>query len=128
LLVRGDRTGRICSNFCNFSSKLLTRDTEPVRITDFPDATKQIASSFGKNDLEMVATAHFPEVAAAVEWLSRFGSARMTGSGACVFCAFEHEHQADEVLKQLPSRWIGWKAKAMQEHPRPFSAVVRELV
>jgi 4-diphosphocytidyl-2-C-methyl-D-erythritol kinase len=41
----------------------------------------------------------------------------MTGSGACVFCAFEHEHQADEVLKQLPSRWIGWKAKAMQEHP-----------
>ncbi|HZG20188.1 MAG TPA: 4-(cytidine 5'-diphospho)-2-C-methyl-D-erythritol kinase [Herbaspirillum sp.] len=100
-----------------FSSKLLTRDTEPVRITDFPDATKQIASSFGKNDLEMVATAHFPEVAAAVEWLSRFGSARMTGSGACVFCAFEHEHQADEVLEQLPSRWIGWKAKAMQEHP-----------
>ncbi|MBG7622469.1 4-(cytidine 5'-diphospho)-2-C-methyl-D-erythritol kinase [Herbaspirillum sp. AP02] len=100
-----------------FSSKLLTRDTEPVRITDFPDATKQIASSFGKNDLEMVATAHFPEVAAAVEWLSNFGNARMTGSGACVFCAFEHEHQADEVLKQLPSRWIGWKAKAMQEHP-----------
>lgn len=100
-----------------FSSKLLTRDTEAVRITDFPDATKQIASSFGKNDLEMVATAHFPEVAAAVEWLGQFGNARMTGSGACVFCAFEHEHQADEVLKQLPSRWIGWKAKAMQEHP-----------
>ncbi len=100
-----------------FSSKLLTRDTEAVRITDFPDATKQIASSFGKNDLEMVATAHFPEVAAAVEWLGQFGNARMTGSGACVFCAFEHEHQADEVLKQLPSCWIGWKAKAMQEHP-----------
>ena len=100
-----------------FSSKLLTRDTKPIRITDFPDATKQVASSFGKNDLEMVATAHFPEVAAAVEWLGKFGSARMTGSGACVFSAFEHEHQADEVLKQLPSRWIGWKAKAMQEHP-----------
>ncbi|OWY27747.1 4-(cytidine 5'-diphospho)-2-C-methyl-D-erythritol kinase [Herbaspirillum robiniae] len=100
-----------------FSSKRLTRDTEAVRITDFPDATKQIASSFGKNDLEMVATEHFPEIAEAVEWLSRFGNARMTGSGACVFSAFEHEHQADEVLKQLPSRWIGWKAKAMQEHP-----------
>ncbi|MFX8281824.1 hypothetical protein ABTL36_19170, partial [Acinetobacter baumannii] len=60
-----------------FSSKLLTRDTKPIRITDFPDATKQVASSFGKNDLEMVATAHFPEVAAAVEWLGKFGSARM---------------------------------------------------
>lgn len=100
-----------------FSSKLLTRDTKVIKVTDFPDATKQIASSFGKNDLEMVATAHFPEVAAAIEWLGKFGNARMTGSGACVFSAFEHEHQADEVLKQLPSRWIGWKAKAMQEHP-----------
>ncbi|WDZ95434.1 4-(cytidine 5'-diphospho)-2-C-methyl-D-erythritol kinase [Herbaspirillum sp. WKF16] len=100
-----------------FSSKQLTRDTEAVRITDFPDATKQVASSFGKNDLEMVASRHFPEIAEAVEWLSKFGNARMTGSGACVFCAFEHEQQADEVLKHLPSRWIGWKAKAMQEHP-----------
>lgn len=100
-----------------FSSKQLTRDTEAVRITDFPDATKQVASSFGRNDLEMVATRHFPEIAEAVEWLGKFGNARMTGSGACVFCAFEHEHQADEVLKLLPSRWTGWKAKAMQEHP-----------
>ncbi|KAF1042448.1 MAG: 4-diphosphocytidyl-2-C-methyl-D-erythritol kinase [Herbaspirillum frisingense] len=100
-----------------FSSPQLTRDTKAVRITDFPDATKQIASSFGKNDLEMVATRHFPEIAEAIQWLSRFGNARMTGSGACVFCAFEHEQQADEALKQLPSRWIGWKAKAMQEHP-----------
>lgn len=100
-----------------FSSKQLTRDTKAVRITDFPDATKQVVSRFGKNDLEMVATRHFPEIAEAVEWLSKFGNARMTGSGACVFCAFEHEHQADEALKQLPSRWNGWKAKAMQEHP-----------
>ncbi|MBP0599974.1 4-(cytidine 5'-diphospho)-2-C-methyl-D-erythritol kinase [Herbaspirillum sp. LeCh32-8] len=100
-----------------FSSKVLTRDTEAVRIADFPDATKQLVSSFGKNDLEMVATAHFPEIADVIQWLSKFGNARMTGSGACVFSAFEHEHEADEVLKQLPSRWIGWKAKAMQEHP-----------
>ncbi|EJN10416.1 4-(cytidine 5'-diphospho)-2-C-methyl-D-erythritol kinase [Herbaspirillum sp. YR522] len=100
-----------------FSSPLLTRDTNIVRITDFPDAQKQIASDFGKNDLEMVATRHFPQIAEAVEWLGNFGKSRMTGSGACVFCAFEHEHQADEVLQQMPSRWIGWKAKAMQEHP-----------
>jgi 4-diphosphocytidyl-2-C-methyl-D-erythritol kinase len=100
-----------------FSSPLLTRDTKVVRITDFPDAQKQIASDFGKNDLEMVATRHFPQIAEAIEWLGNFGKSRMTGSGACVFCAFEHEHQADEVLQLMPSRWIGWKARAMQEHP-----------
>ncbi|MCA1324061.1 4-(cytidine 5'-diphospho)-2-C-methyl-D-erythritol kinase [Herbaspirillum sp. alder98] len=100
-----------------FSSPLLTRDTNVVRITDFPDAQKQVASGFGKNDLEMVAKRHFPQIAEAIEWLGNFGKSRMTGSGACVFCAFEHEHQADEVLQQMPSRWIGWKAKAMQEHP-----------
>lgn len=100
-----------------FSSKQLTRDTEVIKVTDFPDATKQVASDFGKNDLEMVATQHFPQIAEAIQWLSKYGNARMTGSGACVFSAFEHEAQADEVLQHLPSRWIGWKAKAMQEHP-----------
>jgi 4-diphosphocytidyl-2-C-methyl-D-erythritol kinase len=64
-----------------------------------------------------VAAKQFPPVAEAIKWLKTFGNARMTGSGACVFCSFEHEHQADEVLKQVPSPWTGWKAKAMQEHP-----------
>ncbi|WP_034295576.1 4-(cytidine 5'-diphospho)-2-C-methyl-D-erythritol kinase [Herbaspirillum sp. RV1423] len=100
-----------------FSSEELTRDTKVVKITDFPEAHNFLHSSFGKNDLEVVAVKQFPPVAEAIEWLSAFGNARMTGSGACVFCSFEHEHQADEVLKQVPSKWIAWKAKAMQEHP-----------
>jgi len=100
-----------------FSSTQLTRDTKAVRITDFPDATKQIAANFGKNDLEVAAVGRFPEIAEAIAWLGKSGNARMTGSGACVFSAFEHEHQADEVLAQVPSRWNGWKARAMQVHP-----------
>lgn len=100
-----------------FSSKDLTRDTKVVRITDFPDAHNLLDSDFGKNDLEVVAARQFPPVAEAIKWLKTFGNARMTGSGACVFCSFEHEQQADEVLKQVPSHWTGWKAKAMQEHP-----------
>ncbi|WP_050476562.1 4-(cytidine 5'-diphospho)-2-C-methyl-D-erythritol kinase [Herbaspirillum rhizosphaerae] len=100
-----------------FSSEELTRDTKVVRITDFPEAHNLLDSDFGKNDLEVVAAKQFPPVAEAIKWLKTFGNARMTGSGACVFCSFEHEHQADEVLKQVPSKWIAWKAKAMQEHP-----------
>jgi len=100
-----------------FSSKELTRDTKVIRITDFPEANNLLDKNFGKNDLEVVAARQFPQVAEAIQWLKQFGNARMTGSGACVFCSFEHEHQADEVLKQVPSHWIAWKAKAMQEHP-----------
>ena len=100
-----------------FSSKELTRDTKVVRITDFPDAHNLVDKGFGRNDLEVVAAKQFPVVAETISWLKTFGNARMTGSGACVFSSFEHEYQADEVLKQVPSQWHGWKAKAMQEHP-----------
>lgn len=100
-----------------FSSEELTRDTKVVRITDFPEAHNLLDSDFGKNDLEVVAAKQFPPVAEAIKWLKTFGNARMTGSGACVFCSFEHGHQADEVLKLVPSKWIAWKAAAMQEHP-----------
>ena len=97
-----------------FSSSELTRNTKPVKMTDFSIGTKKL---FGKNDLEPVAAKQFPEVADAIKWLSNYGEARMTGSGACVFCGFTQEDQADEVLKQLPNHWKAWKAKAMQEHP-----------
>jgi 4-diphosphocytidyl-2-C-methyl-D-erythritol kinase len=96
-----------------FSDPELTRDTKPVTMTDFSDAS----TSFGKNDLQAVAARLFPPVAAAIEWLGRYGEARMTGSGACVFCPFDREEQADEVLRQVPEQWKAWKAKAMFRHP-----------
>lgn len=97
-----------------FSSSELTRTTKPVKMTDFSIATKKL---FGKNDLEPVAAKQFPEVADAIKWLSNYGDARMTGSGACVFCGFTQEAEADEVLKLVPNHWKAWKAKALQEHP-----------
>lgn len=97
-----------------FSSSELTRCTKPVKMTDFSIGTKKL---FGKNDLEPVAAKQFPEVADAIKWLSNYGDARMTGSGACVFCGFTQENEAEEVLKLVPGHWKAWKAKALQEHP-----------
>ncbi|MFZ6862183.1 4-(cytidine 5'-diphospho)-2-C-methyl-D-erythritol kinase [Undibacterium sp. Ji67W] len=96
-----------------FSAKELTRDSKPVRIADFSST----AEMFWKNDLQTVACALFPVVDEAVTWLSQFGNAKMTGSGACVFCAFADEAAADKVIKQVPDRWISWKAKALNRHP-----------
>jgi len=96
-----------------FNSPDLTRNTKPVKISDFSGA----AVGFGKNDLQVVACQLFPPVGEAIEWLSQFGDARMTGSGACVFCSFEQEMLADEVIRSLPARWKGWKAKGLARHP-----------
>ncbi|HJV87971.1 MAG TPA: 4-(cytidine 5'-diphospho)-2-C-methyl-D-erythritol kinase [Noviherbaspirillum sp.] len=100
-----------------FSDPDLTRNTKPVRILDFSGAP----NCFGKNDLQIVATKLFPPVAEAIKWLGQYGDARMTGSGACVFCAFQHEQQANEVLQELRGagspHWEAWKAKAIERHP-----------
>jgi 4-diphosphocytidyl-2-C-methyl-D-erythritol kinase len=102
-----------------FSAPDLTRDTKPVTISDFSRylAVHKEPGGFGKNDLQAVATRLFPPVAEAVEWLGRYGRSRMTGSGACVFCALSSESSADEVLAQVPVHWKAWKAKALAQHP-----------
>lgn len=102
-----------------FRSEDLTRDTKPVKITDFSRymMIENGHNGFGKNDLQPVATRLFPPVAEAVEWLGAFGDARMTGSGACVFCAFSSEPEADAVLARVPRRWGAWKARSLQSHP-----------
>ncbi|HSY28095.1 MAG TPA: 4-(cytidine 5'-diphospho)-2-C-methyl-D-erythritol kinase [Burkholderiaceae bacterium] len=96
-----------------FSSQELTRDSKPVKITDFSRAIV----GFGKNDLQVVASKLFPPIAKVIDWLGQFGDARMTGSGACVFCGFEQESKADAVLKLMPAHWKAWKAKALAHHP-----------
>ena len=95
-----------------FSSPHLTRNSKPVIITDFLGA----ATGFGRNDLQTVACELFPPVAEALKWLGQYGKARMTGSGACVFCDVGSECQADAVLSKVPSQWKAWKAKALARH------------
>ena len=96
-----------------FSAPDLTRDTKAVKMLDFSDGL----INFGKNDLQVVAARAFPPVADALKWLSDFGEARMTGSGACVFASFDTEQLAEAVLQRVPDQWCGWKAKAMSTHP-----------
>ena len=106
-----------------FSAPDLTRDAKPVTIADFSSSLvvsgKQCG--FGKNDLQDVAERLFPPVAEAVAWLGNYGDARMTGSGACVFCAFSSEREADRVLALVPAgvstAWRAWKAHSLLSHP-----------
>jgi 4-diphosphocytidyl-2-C-methyl-D-erythritol kinase len=102
-----------------FSAAGLTRDTKAVTISDF---SRHLTASmgltgFGRNDLQAVAVSLFPPVAQALDWLGKYGDARMTGSGACVFCAFASEAEADRVLADMAGAWRGWKARSLKQHP-----------
>jgi 4-diphosphocytidyl-2-C-methyl-D-erythritol kinase len=98
-----------------FGSPHLTRDTKSVKMLDFSSGL----FSFGRNDLQAVAEKAFPEVAAALQWLGKFGEARMSGSGACVFARMSDQAAAEVVVQQLPvgSGWQAWQCQTLQRHP-----------
>ncbi|BAL23035.1 4-(cytidine 5'-diphospho)-2-C-methyl-D-erythritol kinase [Azoarcus sp. KH32C] len=93
-----------------FSSKELTRNSEPVNIAVF-------AASATRNDLQAVACSLYPEVGAAIDWLAQFAPTRMTGSGACVFAEVGSEMEADEIVKSCPGSFRAWKAESLAQHP-----------
>lgn len=98
-----------------FAHQDLTRDSEPIKIADFSEARLRVASL--RNDLQSVVCRDYPEVARHIEWLSQYGDARMTGSGACVFARFDGENEARAVLLRLPGDMRGFVAQGMDRHP-----------
>jgi len=94
-----------------FDDASLTRDTKRLKIPPF-------FAGQGRNDLEPVVTARYPEVAASLAWLrSRVSQARMTGSGACVFAEFTTEAQARELHTRLPGEMSGFVTRGLERHP-----------
>lgn len=93
-----------------FRSAQLRRDTPAIAAVDW-------RPGFGHNDLEAVACALYPEVARHLDWLRRYGDARMSGSGACCFVEFDREATAREALAALPADMRGIVAAGMDRHP-----------
>ncbi len=95
-----------------FGSPDLTRDTEPLRIAGLSrdDRVWQ-----GGNDLQPVVVKRYPEVAAALASLKEAAvaagldpaRARMSGSGACVFCPAPTEAQAGRMAGEVLRREVG---------------------
>lgn len=93
-----------------FAAPELTRDTPPLKIAPF-------SAGMGRNDLQPVVVVRYPEVARHLDWLARFGEARMTGSGACVFASFDTEAAARDVLGRMPGTMRGFVAQGLDRHP-----------
>ena len=80
-----------------FSHPQLTRNTYPIKIPAFP-------FSGSKNDCELLVQRLYPPVKRALDWLSGFTEARMTGTGASVFASFDTKAEAQAVLDQVPQQ------------------------
>jgi 4-diphosphocytidyl-2-C-methyl-D-erythritol kinase len=107
-----------------FKSAELTAHLELAKIKSFPEGGLKLAGSGEQgsaaargNDLEPIVRSRVPEVDAALRYLAGFGEARMTGSGASVFAAFETEGQARQALAGLSAGWSSWVVPGLDEHP-----------
>jgi 4-diphosphocytidyl-2-C-methyl-D-erythritol kinase len=69
------------------------------------------------NDLEKIVCSEYPAVLDCINWLSQFGDAKMSGSGASVFLEVANEKIAAEICNQKPKDVQGFVAKGLNQHP-----------
>ena len=96
-----------------FSEQGLTRNTPRIKIAP---AFEGDASRY-RNDCEDVVRKLYPEVNQSLEWLSQFGPARLTGTGACIFGRFPTESAARIIWESKPSGVTGFVAKGVNKSP-----------
>ncbi len=98
-----------------FCKPELTRDCSAIKICD-------LSRQQWDNVCTPVVVRQYPEVAQAIEILSKFSVARMSGTGASVFARFDSEAEAKQILTQiraqyLPQNWKSFLAQGMNESP-----------
>ena len=93
-----------------FQDPELTRNTPAITLDEY-------LRSGGHNDCEPVVRRRHPEVAAALDWLSGHATAQLTGTGSCIFAAFDTETDARRIAQLAPSRWSCFVARGLDRSP-----------
>lgn len=94
-----------------FQASELTRNTPRLTISGFLDGV-ETANAFAP-----VARARFPQVAAALDWLGRYGEARLSGSGGCVFVAVESDERAAAIVRDCPPPYRAYAVRGVNRSP-----------
>tara|TARA_B110000914_G_C15488848_1_gene459502 strand:+ start:993 stop:1853 length:861 start_codon:yes stop_codon:yes gene_type:complete len=106
-----------------FSHKALTMTPVQRKIADFSRLSDL------HNDCLDAAISLQSEIKQALKHLNstanHLDNARMTGTGCCVFVAFENEKDALVAKKQLPEHWFGFVARAINTSPNYNWAVAK---
>jgi 4-diphosphocytidyl-2-C-methyl-D-erythritol kinase len=93
-----------------FQSPELTRNSPLITIRAFFEAG-------GRNDCEPVVRARCPEVAAALDWLSRYAPAHLTGTGSCIFASCATAIEAERIAARVPDEWTSFVARGLNISP-----------
>ena len=100
-----------------FGAPDLKRDTETATIQGFAanaDGTESLLATFGRNDLQPVASRMCPQIVQSLDWLSAHQlQGRMTGSGSAVFAQMRHEPE----FSGAPDGWLVRKCSSLGAHP-----------
>lgn len=94
-----------------FQAPELTRDSKASKIADFAQLATKSVWEFGRNDLEPVTRARFPDVGRVLDQLTlaaasediASGAVRMSGSGGAVFCTTPDQASAQRIRDRLVS-------------------------
>jgi 4-diphosphocytidyl-2-C-methyl-D-erythritol kinase len=87
-----------------FGDPELTRNSPAITV-------RTVLEQGGRNDCQPVVERRYPDVRNALILLNKFVSARLTGTGCCVFGSFPSKAEADRVAAQLPASLPGFVAK-----------------
>lgn len=93
-----------------YNDPRLTRDSAALTISQYEPGQ-------GHNDFEKLLRFDHPEIAHALDWLGRFGRARITGSGAVIFAAFDTQEEAGTIAAQVPSSYKAMAVKGLNQSP-----------
>jgi 4-diphosphocytidyl-2-C-methyl-D-erythritol kinase len=93
-----------------FQDAELTRNSPHITIHGF-------LASGGRNDCLSVVRRRYPEVARALDWLSLYGQARLTGTGACVFLGLESRDRGVEIVRMLPPAFDAYLVRGLNDSP-----------
>lgn len=91
-----------------FSAEELTRNSNSITMQDFIAGDEC-------NDCTAVVSKLYPPVQSAIDALSVYSKARLTGTGACVFALFDTEHDARAACQSLSKDWSVFLAKGMNQ-------------
>jgi len=93
-----------------FGAQELTRNNDPLTIRAF-------LRGAASNVCEPVVRKLYPQVDEAIDWLSQYATARMSGTGACVFAAVDSHERAEAVKSRVPKQWTAYVTRAMNRNP-----------
>ena len=93
-----------------FRDPELTRNSPPITIHGFLE-------SGGRNDCVGVVRRRYPAVARALDWLSGFAPARLTGTGSCIFAAIDSVARGREIVREMPPAFEAFLVRGLNDSP-----------